>query len=350
MRASSTGRNIPAPSPPADGPVPSRGPAIAVAAVWGSLVTAVMVAVPLALRDRLPDPMATHWSGGSVPDDSKSFTVNLVVDLTLWGVVWIVLLAAALHGAGLRTRIIRINWWAFLFGWAVFALGVQGSTLYANLDAATWREAELPPWMIFAVLLAGFAVGALAGYLGRGAPDPATGRPAGPPPALRLRPGRHTVWVSRVSNRWLTSLAVAALVAALVVAGLIMVGVADTPAAWSFLAAAVPIALLGVATATVRVTVDPRGLRVGLGPWGWPARRTRVESIESAWAERRTPGEVGGWGIRGIPGTGRVTLMLRAGDHLVVRRTGGGEFAVSADDAERGAALLNAYIAEASRS
>ncbi|GGS99868.1 hypothetical protein GCM10010156_67430 [Planobispora rosea] len=338
-----------APSPGRNA-APARGLAVTVAAVWGTSVTAAMVAVPLALRDRLPDPLATHWSGGSVPDDNMSFAADLVVTLALWGVAWIILLAAALHGAALRTRIIRINWWAFLFGWAVFALGVQGSTLYANLDAATWREAELPPWTIFAVLLVAFAVGTLAGYLGRGGPDPATGHPAEPPPAVRLRPGRRTVWVSRVSNPWLTWLAVTAPVAALIVIGLAAGDVVDVPAAWSILSVAVPISLLGVATATVRVTVDPQGLRVGLGPWGWPARRTPAGAIESAWAERRTPGEVGGWGVRSVPGTGRTTLMLRGGDHLVIRRARGGEFAVSADDAERGAALLNAYIAEAAGS
>ncbi|MBG0821897.1 DUF1648 domain-containing protein [Planomonospora sp. ID91781] len=335
----------PSTSAPPGGRASSRGFAVAVAAVWGALVTAALVTVPLALRDRLPEPMAVHWSGGSVPDRSMPFAGDLATGLALWGVAWVFLLGAALHGAALRGRPTRVQWWGFLFGWAVFALGVQGATLLANLDAGDWRRALLPGWTVLAVLGAAVAVGVLAGWLGRGGPDRAPD-PEAKAPSLRLRPGRRAVWVSRTSNPWLLALSGVALTGSAGAAVLAAAGVLDGSAAWTAAAATALAALLGLATATIQVRVDADGLRVGFGPLARPAYRVPAGAIESARAERATPGQVGGWGLRGVPGTGRTTLMLRGGEHLVIRRTTGGEFAVSADDAERGAALLNAYTAE----
>ncbi|WP_449066052.1 hypothetical protein [Planomonospora algeriensis] len=335
----------PSATAPPGGRASSRGFAVTVAALWGALVTAALVAVPLALRDRLPEPVAVHWSGGSVPDRSMPLAGDIATGLALWGVAWVFLLGAALHGTALRGRATRAHWWGFLFGWAVFALGVQGSTLLANLDAGDWRRALLPGWAVLAVLGAAVAVGVFAGWLGRGEPDRAPDRPE-EAPSLRLRPGRRAVWVSRTSNPWLLALSAVALAGSAGAAVLTAAGMLDGSAAWTPVAAVALTGLLGLATATVQVRVDAGGLRIGFGPLARPAYRVPAAAIESARAERAVPAQVGGWGLRGLPGTGRITLMLRGGEHLVVRRTTGGEFAVSADDAERGAALLNAYAAQ----
>lgn len=86
-------------------------------------------------------------------------------------------------------------------------------------------------------------------------------------------------------------------------------------------------------------------------PDGRPVRPARLagaqdplSQIESAWSETRHPAEVGGWGIRGLPGSS--TIMLRGGECLVIRYRSGGRLAISIDDAERGASLINALIAE----
>lgn len=325
----------------------ARGRTVIVAVVWGVLVTALLTAVPLTLRDRLPEPLATHWNG-STADQAMSFAGNLAFGLALWLVVWAFLLGAALRGATRRTRLWRIHWWAFLFGWAVLALGVTGSTLYANLDVTDWRQAALPGRLVAAVVGAAVAVGVLAGYLGRGEPD--RPRDHTETPAMRLRPGQRAVWVGHVSNPWLVGASTAALVATVAVGGLYAAGVLADQLARGILIPLLVVTLLGFATSSVGVRVDGGGLRVGFGPFGRLAYRIPIGKIESAWAEERLPAQVGGWGLRGLPGTGRMTVMLRGGDHLVIRRTGGGVFAVSADDAERGAALLNAYIAERSDS
>ncbi|MYS57046.1 DUF1648 domain-containing protein, partial [Streptomyces sp. SID6013] len=87
--------------------------------------------------------------------------------------------------------------------------------------------------------------------------------------------------------------------------------------------------------------VSERGLEVSFGPLGWPGRRWAPGDIDTARMEVRRPSQVGGWGYR-LSGLG-TTVMLRAGECLVIRPRGRrSDFAVSIDDAERGAALLNA--------
>ncbi|MEU0520163.1 hypothetical protein [Streptosporangium sp. NPDC006007] len=321
----------------------SRGRAV-VALVWGVLVTTVLIGLPLALRDRLPDPLATHWDGGFIPDGHTSFGGSVLADLFLWGVGWAFLLGTALRGTVLDTRLWRALWWGFLFGWAVFALGVQGLALYANLDVADWRQAVLPGWLLAAVLGSALAAGAVAGLLGRGEPDPPRDHPV--PPSMRLRPGRRAVWVSRTTNPWLVGLSTAALLALVVAGVLFTTGILTDGAAWISLIVLIPLTLFGFATSSISARADEKGLSIGFGPLGRPVHRTPIGEIEAAWVENYGPSRVGGWGVRGMPGTGRITLMLRGGECLVVRRVTGAEIAVSVDDAEHGAALLNAYTAE----
>ncbi|MGW2544608.1 hypothetical protein ACWC5I_27960, partial [Kitasatospora sp. NPDC001574] len=76
---------------------------------------------------------------------------------------------------------------------------------------------------------------------------------------------------------------------------------------------------------------------------GGSARHWSPTDVAAARMERHTPAQVGGWGYR-LSGLG-TTVMLRRGECLVVRPHRGVEFAVSVDDAERGAALLNTVAA-----
>ncbi|MET9069930.1 hypothetical protein [Streptosporangium sandarakinum] len=330
----------------AAGPTGSGGgrrTAVTVAAVWGALVSAALVAAPLALRDRLPDPLATHWGSNGV-DGSMSFAAGLAPSLVLWGVAWVFLLVSAAHGEVLNRRGGRAGWWGFLVGGSVFALGVSGSILLANLDVADWRQAAMPGWAVPAVLGAAIAAGVLAGYLGRGEPD----RPIEPEdaPAMRLRPGQRAVWAGRATNPWLSRLSALLLVAGVVSGVFLVLGAPVGGAVWAALLPLLPLAVILSLISDVRVRVGPDGLRVGFGPLSWPAFRVPTGKIAWATAERRSPVEVGGWGLRGLPGTGRLAVMVRGGECLVVRRAGGGELVVSVDDAERAAALLNAYAAE----
>lgn len=311
----------------------------AVSAVWWLAVTAALIVPAFAVRDRLPDPMATHWSG-TLPDGSNSFTGHLITVTVLWAVLGAVLLVLAVRAQARRT--LRMTWWAMLFGMGTLLVGAQVATLAANLDAPEWTAATLPGWHIPAVLAVMFAVMGLAAVLAKGEPDEPSPE-SQEPPVLRLRTGQRAVWVSRVVNRKLTWAVVALLAVTVVTAAFSMRGQGQ-----SFVTAVLPgaviLLLVGLSTMALSVRVGDGVIRIGFGPFGWPARRIKLSAVESAWVEERSPVETGGWGFRGVPGA--ATIMLRGGECLVLRYRSGGQLAISIDDAERGAALINALIAE----
>ncbi|MEU6997524.1 hypothetical protein [Nonomuraea sp. NPDC046570] len=320
----------------------SRTRALYGGALWGLLVIAALVAVPLLLRDRLPDLLATHWSG-DLPDGHMTFTGSLVSALGMWAVAWLILLGVALQGQAFERRLSRTYWWGFLGGFGVFALGMELTTVQANLDAASWTDARLSGWSVLAVFAAAIAAGVAAGFLGRGAADqrPVEGEE---PPRLRLRAGQRSVWVSRLSNPWLLALAVVPFVALLGFGALSLTGLVEYGVAGFVLPVLLLAVLAGLTTSSLTARITEHGLAIGFGPFGWPVRRIGLSKIEKAWAEDRFPSQVGGWGLRGLPGS--AAIMLRGGECLVIRYRSGGQLVVSVDDAGRGASLLNALIQE----
>lgn len=313
-----------------------------VGAVWGLFVTAVLVTVPLALRDRLPDPLAVHWSGDG-PDRADTLLIVAVTSLAVWLVSWAVLMGLALHGGLFARRLSRMYWWGSLFGMGVFALGMQLSTLWANLDRPSWQDAALRGASLVVTVGGALVTAFVAGYLGRGAPDQAP-LPGETPPQLKLRAGQRSVWVSRLTNPWLSRLAAVPAVV-LVVTGVLQVfGVGKPAVTWTLLPAMAILLVAGLLCSTIAVRAGENGVAVGFGPFGWPVRRIRLSQIEKAWSEQRFPSQVGGWGLRGLPGS--AAIMLRGGECLVLRYRSGGQLVISVDDASRGASLINALIEE----
>ncbi|XVQ13599.1 hypothetical protein ACQP1W_13995 [Spirillospora sp. CA-255316] len=325
----------------------SRVSLYVVTALAASAGLALLPAAPLALRDRVPDPLASHWGVDGTPDGSASFTSWLV----LVGAVWLIFcggaLAVGLRGWGRR----RVRAWTGAtlgFGAGVTA-GAVAATLGANLDRATWREAGGLGGGTMALVLLGAAavagVGWLLGNVGSdrlGTPPPAA-TPRMDPRADAVGAGRRPVWIGYAHSRWAVwlcgAMAVAGVVGALSAVLLPEPLTPGRPLALPLLALVLS-GLAGLTLSSARVTVDGRGLTVAFGPLGWPVRRIPVARVSSAWAEDRSPSQVGGWGYR-VRGDG-TTVMLRGGECLVVQHDGGARFAVSVDDAERGAALLNA--------
>ncbi|MFB6558306.1 hypothetical protein ACFCYH_05220, partial [Streptomyces sp. NPDC056400] len=162
---------------------------------------------------------------------------------------------------------------------------------------------------------------------------------------MEIPVGERFVWLSRTTNPRLHRIGALAGLVALAAVLAAVSGLVDVP--WPAVAplATVSVTVLSCASAQARVT--EKGLSVAFGPLGWPVRRWSAQDIESARAESRTPGQVGGWGYR-LSGLGP-TVMLRSGECLVIHPRRGREFAVSVDDAERGAALLNALSAQRTR-
>ncbi|WP_405831478.1 MULTISPECIES: DUF1648 domain-containing protein [unclassified Streptomyces] len=314
------------------------------AAGWAAGVAAVLVALPLAASGRLPDRMATHWGGGSgaPPDGAMPFGDAMAFPLAIWAVLVLGVAVFAVTRARAATVLLPSG---------VFLAGAQAAIVRANLDHEDWRQADPVDGRVVAAVLAAAVLAALAGALiNRQGPvwavSPAAGGSAAGSPAagsarMDIPAGERLVWLARTSNPWLrlTAGLLGALAAVAAVAG---AGGLLGPA-WRLVVPLGFAALAVLVFSSVRARVTGQGLEVGFGPLGWPVRRWAAADIESARAEHRTPAQVGGWGYR-FSGLG-TTVMLRAGECLVVRSRGK-DFAVSVEDAARGAALLNSLTAK----
>ncbi|MFF3676588.1 DUF1648 domain-containing protein [Streptomyces sp. NPDC002120] len=312
-----------------------KGKALGLAG-WVAGVGVVLVALPLAAGARLPDRMATHWGGGvgdsgATPDGSMPFAQSLAFPLAIWAVLALGTAVFAVTRARAATVLLPSG---------VLLAGAQASVVRANLDHEDWRQADPLDGRVLVAVLAAAVLAAFAGaMIDRRGPVAAVG-PAAGAPVMDIPAGERLVWLARTSNPWLrlTAAALGAVAALAAVAG---AGGLLGPA-WQLVAPFGVASVAVLAFSSVRARVTAQGLEVGFGPLGWPVRRWAAADIESARAEDRTPTQVGGWGYR-LGGLG-TTVMLRAGECLVVRSRGK-DFAVSVDDAARGAALLNSLAA-----
>ncbi|MFJ6075558.1 DUF1648 domain-containing protein [Streptomyces sp. NPDC093065] len=316
------------------------------AAVWTIGVTAVLAGMPLWARDRLPDRLATHWGlNGEAPDGSMPlWAVSLVPAL-----IWLVTAAAVtvpLMRAGPAAR----PWTtAVLLPMGIVLTGAQAAVIRSNLDRSDWHEARQPTVWVVAILVAAVLAGA-GGWLlmtRRGASADHT-TPDDGAPALDIPKGRRLVWFSRTANLWLQLLAAATGLVAVGALVALVGGLAAPRGLWPLFAGCAVASLACAVFSSVQARVSERGLEVSFGPFGWPGRRWAPDDIDTARMEVRRPAQVGGWGYR-LSGLG-TTVMLRAGECLVVRPRGRrSDFAISIDDAERGAALLNALRTDRTR-
>ncbi|MFF2045078.1 DUF1648 domain-containing protein [Kitasatospora sp. NPDC058170] len=333
------------------------------AAAWAVGVTAILAVLPWTAADRLPDPLATHWSGSS-PDGSMPLWAASLAPAAIWAVLVLAIEVTSWstnRGAppttDRRPGSTRLPWTApALVATGVILMGAQVSIVRANLDRATWHDAGSVGLAVVLALVAAAVASVLAWLVTR---RTTTSSPAGPrpdgtsfdstspagaspgDPRLDIPAGERFAWLSRTANPWVAL--IAALTGLTAVAGLLAAvgGLTDLP--WGLV---LPTAFASVAMlvcSSVQALVTPDGLSVAFGPLGWPVRRWSAEDIASARAEHRTAAQAGGWGYR-MNGLG-TTVMLRSGECLVIRTRKGTEFAVSVGDAERGAALLNSLVA-----
>ncbi|WP_190821847.1 DUF1648 domain-containing protein [Saccharopolyspora pogona] len=306
---------------------------LAVSVLWVAAVTAVLVVGALTLRDRLPDPIASHWSFSGAPNDSMSVTGFLVFLLVGWLAVGV---GALWNGArGWRLRRTRAATSAILAAAGVFVVGLGALTAWVNLDAVEWRQAGSLSWQVVPMLAAAGIAGRVGWFACNRGPDEEQDLASGS--ELALKAGERAVWLSSMSSQVLRVGGVVVLLVSVVTFIFQTWQVALAP----LLAGAACLAI-----SSARVQVDERGVRVAFGPQRWPARRIRLAQIEGARVETRRALEVGGWGYRVLPSS--TAIMMRSGECLVLRLTSGRDFYISVDHAERGAELVNALITESS--
>ncbi|MFE4452836.1 DUF1648 domain-containing protein [Streptomyces sp. NPDC056796] len=296
----------------------------ALTAVPFGVATAAYLGTFLAYHDRLPQRIATHFSGGGGADAFMGRTTALWTGCGLLvglGLLFTVLSVASGKNAGSRLNTALGAGTAVALGYPLVL------TVLVNVDVQDSSGVRLPLWHVAVLLLAGVAVGALVWWLmdEEQHPEPTSAA------SLPLADGEAAAWSRTIVSRVLLLAA-----GAIVVAGVFTVAFGS----WQRGLAPLVIGLVCGAAAAVRVTVDRRGLTVTSTVLPRPRLALPLGSIADAGSVRvNAMTEFGGWGYRIRPN--RRGVLLRSGEALSVRTTGGREYVVTVDDSTTAAALLN---------
>ncbi|MEU9111570.1 DUF1648 domain-containing protein [Streptomyces sp. NPDC048483] len=292
---------------------------------------AITSGVYAGVSGRLPEPLATHFGPGGQADGYTS----------AHGFLTVVLVALLVLGSGLGVlvhlrRTASGTRWAISAGWGSAALlGCPAClTLLANAGVTDAADVRLPAWQVVVTLAAPVLCGGLGRLLAGPDEQPALRGPSGPVRRLALARGETAGWSRTVSSPLMALVAVALLCASLVT---------GFTADWFVGVGLLGGALAVGALASVRVTVDRRGLALASTLVPYPFRRIPLDRVVEAVSRKIVPfADFGGWGYRTCPG--RSGLVVRSGDGLVLRLAGGREFVVTVDDAATAAALFNTYL------
>ncbi|SDS68573.1 Protein of unknown function [Paraoerskovia marina] len=297
--------------------------------VLGLLALGICAAVSFTWIDDLPEQVAVHW-GPEGADRFASPTSAILGPLALGAVLTLgFAVMTALVGQSSSTR--RISG-GLTVGMPVFMGVLTVSTIWAQQavdEPSTSDISQLAMGAVGAGLLTGVLVAvALPGDEAR----PATAEVAADAPRLTLPDDTRAVWVQHAQGG-------PGLTVGLVAAASIIV-LAILTELWFMLLLALVLGLALVAMMAWVVRVDASGLHVR-SVAGFPRTHVPADEVERAGVVEVAPmREFGGWGWR-VGRGGRVGVVVRNGEGLLVERSGGRSIVVTVDDAATGAALLN---------
>ncbi|MFE7406673.1 DUF1648 domain-containing protein [Isoptericola sp. NPDC057559] len=313
--------------------------AVAWASAAGIALALAAAAVAWSWFDELPAQVASHWGADGRPDGFSAPASFVGVGLAL--------------AAGLCALFAAIGW-----GWGsavstrrlaaagcVWSGGLAGMVVLTSLGPqrglADASQATLEGWTMVASVLLPLVPAVVAALLvPKDRPLPATAPVADDAPRTALRDGERAVWLRRATGGPGLAVGTAAI--------LVTAALAVVLETWAMLVVPALLAGLFAAMFAFTVRVDASGLTVR-SALGWPGTHVPADEVLGASVVQVRPfAEFGGWGWR-VGRGGRVGVVLRTGEALLVERTGGRSLVVTVDDAAAGAALLNT-VAEHSRS
>ncbi|PFG42679.1 uncharacterized protein DUF1648 [Isoptericola jiangsuensis] len=307
-----------------------RSTAWSAAAAVGLVLAAAVVT--LAAQDDLPARVASHWGPGGVPDDTMALTTFLWADVAL--VLSLVALFSAISlawgsSASTRRMTAAANVWSGGLGATLLLV-----TVVLQRGVTDVSTVAMPGGALVAVLLGPLVLAVPAALLVAGDPAQPATDPVEPDAARAgLAADERAVWFRTTQGGPGTVIAVVAILTVTLLAIVLQM--------WALLA--VPVLLVGVFAAmfSFTVRVDSAGMRVR-SALGWPRTQVPADEVVRASVVDVSPlGDFGGWGWRvGFHG-GRVGVVLRSGEGLLVERTGERSLVVTVDDAATAAALLN---------
>jgi hypothetical protein len=299
----------------------------------GLAVLAAATALALSWRDELPDPVASHWDIDGRADGFSSLNAILAVMLG-FGVAFVLGFGALTLVLGQSAVTRRLG--AGLTIWsAMFFSSLTLGTLYVQRGLADAREAGGIGGALLTAMAGSLLLAVVVGALVPDDPRLPTSDPVpADAPRVGLASGEHTAWVARTGAGPVFGvgiLATAALLALVVVTRI-----------WPLLVVGALIVIVVVAMCWWVVRVDRTGLTIR-STTGWPRIHVPLDEVVRADViEVRPLRDFGGWGLR-VGRHGRVGVVLRSGQALLVQRTGGRSVAVTVDDAATAAGLLNAH-------
>ena len=297
------------------------------------LAPVVVLVCWLLAHDDLPPRVATHFGLDGHPDGYSSpggFTLGFGVVALVLALLGIAGLVLARRQSVVRTAVALAGWMAWLFAAIVVSVIWGARNVAADALRHDWLSTVL---CLLVASVLGLAIYRLVppgvSALSTVAPESAS---------YTLAPGERATWVGRANSRIILAIGIAlGVVGAL---GTIWFG------GWSVVVAGVGL-LMGW-TSELLVRVDDRGVSAHFGPVGWPRSRTPLARIEAVRAQQIEPLQWGGWGYRiGRRGT---ALVVRRGPGIVLARTGASDLAITVDDADQAAELVNALIERERRS
>jgi len=320
----------PPPAAPARGRILLAGLAMAVPAIAIALTRLVW-------GDAIPVDVASHWSGTGAPDDSLPAAGVFLVTLIIASVAAITaIILLALPKPDMRTKRMIILFIGIAAGSAasVWIIPTWLTVQAGSVDGAVlgWWVVPLAACSLWGVIPAVIlpAQPLLAG---------AAARPA-PMDLGETEVGAWSRSVTALLFLWLTLALVA--IGAVAYTPILLGG--ESGVAMFGLSILALATLLCASFIRLRVSVDWRGLRV-VSLFGIPMKRIPLDQVDVVEATDIRPMDWGGWGYRIMPG--RSAVVLRSGPGLVVTSTSGKQFAITIDDPEEPAALLQALAARA---
>lgn len=326
-------------------PVPHRLLTAVLTVVAPLLFAAGAVIWVLSFAGELPNPVAVHWGANGRPDGFGTWQSAIGIMI---GIALLMCGLAATIGIGLGRAAATRRLSVFLGLWSGIALPwFIAGTLHLQrglTDAQQAPDVNSALWVSFAVAALIAAVGAVV--IPGDARLPASD--AVPADAMRLLladsevaawrrsiqvPGFH--WIAGIGSLATVVLAVLGLWRGMLWADL-----------WAGTIGFLTVLL--VALGRWRVVVDHTGLTVS--PLiSRPRTRVPLDEVLQAEVGTVSPmGDFGGWGYR-VGRDGTVGIVVRSGEALEVRRTGGRNLVITVDDAATGAALLNTLADRARR-
>jgi hypothetical protein len=306
---------------------------VAAGTLW--LPVGAAVVTWLLWNDQLPDVLPRQWgSDGAVSSTMPTWAMAVIAVSVSLGSALLATYALRERGAPTRRQVYLGLGFAAGLSTCLW-LTTAGVTL-----AAGDGEPKLGAWLLLTFVACGY--GLLPFFLAQKWVAPKSS----PQPADAGAADRGDTW-----SRTATSPVMAGAAALVMLGGAVAVatlladdGRNSSPATIALVLIVVGLILtLTLAFVQVRVSVDRRGLRVVSRLVGIRLKQVSLDRVESAFADTVNPLQLGGWGYRLT--AGRTAVVLRSGEALVVNLRRGNQFAVTVDDSQTAAALLNALSA-----